>query len=194
MKLFGPTGLRELQLVLQRSAAGWPPRLPEQPIFYPVLNAPYAAQIARDWNTKSEHRVGYVTEFDVADDFASRYPRHIVGGAQHEELWVPAAELDEFNAHIRGPIRVTDAFFGEGFKGLIPSGGALRGQSATQQFETLIGQFDYSLQDFHGEVTQNREAVYLHFLFWSQLDFRASPPASPRSCRLSHVYGKMPAR
>ena len=45
----------------------FPPRLPEQPIFYPVLSEEYAMQIARDWNTKDERSgfVGYVLRFRV---------------------------------------------------------------------------------------------------------------------------------
>jgi len=33
----------------------------------------------------------------------------------HNELWVPAEELEEFNRNIVGEIRVVSAFFGEGF-------------------------------------------------------------------------------
>ncbi len=46
--LYRPTGEKEFALI---RASGWrefPLRLPEQPIFYPVLNEEYAAQIARD--------------------------------------------------------------------------------------------------------------------------------------------------
>ncbi len=61
MRLFRPVGLNELRLIFETEMTAFPPRLPEQPIFYPVLNAPYAIKIARDWNTKSEMRAGYVT-------------------------------------------------------------------------------------------------------------------------------------
>src|SRR4051794_34642116 len=100
MKLFRPTGLKEMQLVLQRDLCGWPPRLPEQPIFYPVLNIGYAEQIARDWNTKADSRVGYVTAFEIDDAYAARFRREVVGSSRHEEFWVPAELLDEFNAHL----------------------------------------------------------------------------------------------
>lgn len=46
-------------------ASGWrefPPRLPEQPIFYPVLNEEYAVQIAHDWNVPASG-AGFVTRF-----------------------------------------------------------------------------------------------------------------------------------
>jgi len=108
--LFRPVGLEELELI---KASGWkayPPRLPDQPIFYPVTNEGYAAQIARDWNTKTGSRHGYVTRFDVDEEYAARFDRKIVGGREHEELWVPAEELEEFNRNIVGPIEVTQTF------------------------------------------------------------------------------------
>lgn len=107
--LFRPVGPKELALI---EASGWrsfPPRLPEQPIFYPVMNEEYATQIARDWNVK-ESGSGYVTRFAVEADFVARYPVQVVGAAVHEELWVPAEELAEFNRHIVGPIEVVARF------------------------------------------------------------------------------------
>jgi len=107
--LFRPVGPKELELI---EASGWrefPPRLPEQPIFYPVTNEEYAAQIARNWNVK-ESGAGYVTRFEVAADFVQRYPVKTVGGQEHTELWVPAEELVEFNRHIVGPIEVIRTF------------------------------------------------------------------------------------
>ncbi len=50
--LFRPVGQNELNLIKESGYKAFPPRLPEQPIFYPVLNEEYATQIARDWNTK----------------------------------------------------------------------------------------------------------------------------------------------
>ncbi|MCX6602849.1 MAG: ADP-ribosylation/crystallin J1, partial [Acidobacteria bacterium] len=50
--LFRPTGEVELELIRAANWQAFPPRLPEQPIFYPVVNREYATQIARDWNTK----------------------------------------------------------------------------------------------------------------------------------------------
>lgn len=50
-ELFRPVGQEELNLIREGGFVAFPPRLPEQPIFYPVLNAEYAIQIARDWNT-----------------------------------------------------------------------------------------------------------------------------------------------
>lgn len=52
MELFRPVGAKELELIKQAGWRSFPPRLPEQPIFYPVLNARYAGEIAGRWNTK----------------------------------------------------------------------------------------------------------------------------------------------
>ena len=89
--------------------AGVPPRLPEQPIFYPVLNEEYATQIAKDWNVK-ESGSGFVTSFSVDAAFLTRYPIQTVGPAAHQELWVPAEDLDAFNQHIVGTIQVIAKF------------------------------------------------------------------------------------
>ena len=90
----------------------FPPRLPFQPIFYPVLNEEYAAQIARDWNTKDEAsgHVGYLTRFRVRAEFLNRYCIQTVGGSQHQEYWIPAEDIDAFNAAIVGPIEVVRSF------------------------------------------------------------------------------------
>jgi hypothetical protein len=74
MRLFRPVGLKELRLIFETEMTACPPRLPEQPIFHPVLNAPYVIKIARDWNTQNEMRAGYVTEFEVEDAYVSREP------------------------------------------------------------------------------------------------------------------------
>lgn len=83
----------------------WPPRLPDQPIFYPVLNEQYATKIARDWNVRGSG-AGYVTRFRVRKVFFDRYNVRQVGGRAILEYWIPAADLDEFNANIVGNIGV----------------------------------------------------------------------------------------
>jgi hypothetical protein len=158
----------------------FPPRLPEQPIFYPVLNASYAIKIARDWNTKSEMRAGYVTEFEVEDAYVSRFEPHIVGSREHEELWVPAEELAEFNSHIRGKIRVIEAYFGEGFTGYIPERFGLAGKNASEQFSSLAGSLEYSSFDFALESAANRLAIFLHFPYWTRYDFAQDGISSER--------------
>ncbi|MBF4997917.1 hypothetical protein IRT45_12220 [Nocardia sp. BSTN01] len=109
LSLWRPTGPGELALVEASGWTAWPPRLPDQPIFYPVLNEDYAIRIARDWNVAASG-VGYVTRFEIDADFAARYPVRQVGGQTILELWVPAEELEEFNRHIVGRIEVVHEF------------------------------------------------------------------------------------
>jgi hypothetical protein len=93
----------------------FPPRLPEQPIFYPVLTEDYATQIARDWNTRDERSAfaGYVLRFQVRTEFLRRYDVHVAGSIDHREYWIPAADLARFNEQIEGKIEVLSAFHGK---------------------------------------------------------------------------------
>lgn len=109
LTLWRPTGPSELSLVEASGFTRWPPRLPDQPIFYPVMNEEYATRIARDWNVKASG-VGYVTRFEVEAAFASRYDVQQAGGQTILELWIPAEELEEFNDHIVGLIEVVAEF------------------------------------------------------------------------------------
>lgn len=103
--LYRPTGPDELALVEAAGFRRWPPRLPEQPIFYPVTNERYAREIAIRWNIK-DSGVGYVTRFRVPKAFMDQYAVQKVGGAHHTEWWVPAEELDALNDAIVGTIDV----------------------------------------------------------------------------------------
>src|SRR5262249_55795266 len=76
--LYRPVGQAELDLIAATGHRRFPPRLPEQPIFYPVCNEEYAVQIASRWNT-AQGKVGYVTRFAVRSDFLAKYDVHIVG-------------------------------------------------------------------------------------------------------------------
>ena len=87
----------------------FPPRLPEQPIFYPVLTEDYAIKIARDWNVKASGS-GYVTRFEVLKSYLDAYDVQEAGGRAHLEYWIPAEEIDAFNAAIVGKIAVTREF------------------------------------------------------------------------------------
>lgn len=172
MRLYRPVGLNELLLIYESEMTAFPPRLPDQPIFYPVLNALYAIQIARQWNTQSNTFAGYVTQFDVADEYAARFERHIVGARQHEELWVPAEQLTKFNRHITGKITVIEAYFGERFRGYIAERFNLKGKDAVEQFLVLESAARHNvLMDLAGDVWMNHEAVFAHFPFWLQYDF-----------------------
>ncbi|ACB74332.1 hypothetical protein [Opitutus terrae] len=107
--LYRPVGPKELALIEASGFRSFPPRLPDQPIFYPVTNEDYAIQIARDWNVPASGS-GFVTRFQVESDFLKQYPPRVVGSKVHEELWIPAEALDEFNRHIIGLIEVTHRF------------------------------------------------------------------------------------
>lgn len=116
--LFRPVGQKELDLIKDSGNKRFPPRLEWQPIFYPVMNQAYAEQIAMEWNTKDEFSgyAGYVTAFDLPEDYLQQFPIQNVGGEIHNELWVPAEQLEEFNNHIVGEIRIIESFYGEKYK------------------------------------------------------------------------------
>jgi hypothetical protein len=111
-KLYRPVGQGELDLIAISGFKSFPPRLPEQPIFYPVLTKEYAEQIARDWNTKDERSgfVGYVLEFDVESEYLERFEIRKAGSSQHLKYWISAEKLEEFNRHIQGEIRIIAKF------------------------------------------------------------------------------------
>lgn len=87
----------------------FPPRLPEQPIFYPVLTEEYAVKIARDWNVPASGS-GFVTRFAVQTSYLASYAVQEAGGRAHLEYWIPAENLDAFNAAIVGKIEVVREF------------------------------------------------------------------------------------
>jgi hypothetical protein len=107
--LWRPTGPEELALVEASGWRRWPPRLPDQPIFYPVLNEDYAVRIARDWNVKASG-VGYVTRFDVRRAFLDEFDVQQAGGETILEYWIPAERLEELNDSIVGTIEVVQTF------------------------------------------------------------------------------------
>ena len=112
MTLYRPVGRKELELIRATGFRAFPPRLPSQPFFYPVLNEEYAVQIAHDWNTKDETSgfEGYVLQFKVKTEFLDQYDVQIAGTSKHREYWIPAAELEELNRNIVGPIEVIHEF------------------------------------------------------------------------------------
>jgi len=107
--LYRPVGPEELALIREGGMRAFPPRLADQPIFYPVLTEDYAVKIARDWNVPAS-RAGYVTRFAVLTALLDRYAVQEAGGAAHLEYWIPAEDLPEFNAAIVGPIEVIAEF------------------------------------------------------------------------------------
>jgi hypothetical protein len=107
--LYRPVNQQELDLIAASNWRSFPPRLPEQPIFYPVLNEEYAVQISRDWNVPY-YGVGYVVQFAVDAEYLGQFAVQNVGDPLHNELWVPAEQLAEFNEHIDGLIEVIAEF------------------------------------------------------------------------------------
>lgn len=114
--LWRPVGRAELELIERSGWTAFPPRLAHQPIFYPVANEAYAVQIARDWNTQdaASGYAGYVTRFRVRSGVLARWPMQVAGARAHQEHWVPAEEMDDFNGAIVGPIEVVAEFHGAG--------------------------------------------------------------------------------
>jgi len=109
--MFRPIGPRELQLLAAAGFRRWPPRLPDQPIFYPVTNERYASEIASRWNVRDDG-VGYVTRFLVRTSFVRRFEIQQVGTTHHTEWWIPAEALEELNDNIVGLIDVVSEFRG----------------------------------------------------------------------------------
>jgi len=116
--LWRPIGPAELQLIRSSGMREFPPRLPDQPIFYPVLSEDYAVKIARDWNVPASGS-GYVTRFEVRRDYLDAYEVQEAGGRAHLEYWIPADEMTAFNASIVGRIEVVRSF---GEAGTLPEG------------------------------------------------------------------------
>ena len=116
MRLYRPVGKNELALIEASGFSAFPERLPEQPIFYPVLNLEYARYIASNWNKPN----GYVTAFEINDDFISQYEVHTVGSHIHKEYWIPADELKEFNSNIVGKIYIIEKYYNTDELELLP--------------------------------------------------------------------------
>lgn len=166
--LFRPVGLSELELIFDSNCRRFPPRRPEQPFFYPVLNQAYADQIAREWNAPSPHSQfsGYVTEIRVSPTLVSRYETKIVGNSTHAELWIPAEQLAEFNEALLAPIEVTKAYFGQGFAGFMPQRFGLAMLDIDAQLVLLTKLMRESTMDFDLEIGANKKAIFLNFAYW----------------------------
>ncbi|HEV2890104.1 MAG TPA: hypothetical protein VGX28_06975 [Frankiaceae bacterium] len=107
--LWRPTNQAELDLVAASGWRAWPPRLPDQPIFYPVTSEAYATRIAREWNVPA-YGVGHVTRFAVRRDFLDAYDVHEAGGHALTEYWIPAEDLDALNAAVVGAIELVATY------------------------------------------------------------------------------------
>jgi hypothetical protein len=109
VEMLRPVGPKELELLQENGFTRWPPRLPEQPISYPVTNQKYAAEISEKWNTM-DFGYGAVTRFFVRSSFMAKYVVQQVGASYHTEWWVPAEDLESLNDNIVRFIEVVQEF------------------------------------------------------------------------------------
>ena len=112
LTLYRPVGKGEMELIRDSGFRKFPPRLPHQPLFYPVLSEEYAREIAEKWNVRDPQSgyVGYVTRFRVRAAFVAQFPVKQVGDSRHRELWIPAELLEELNQNIVGQIEIVAEF------------------------------------------------------------------------------------
>jgi hypothetical protein len=137
IQLYRPVGIKELELIIHSGFRKFPPRLSWQPIFYPVLHQSYAEHIAAEWNTADAFSgyCGIVTAFEIATEHYNRYTIQNVGDSTHNELWVPAEELETFNEHILDGIRIICVFFGPSF--VLPDNEIIRQELLKFKHDTL---------------------------------------------------------
>ena len=168
MLLYRPVGQKELELIFESGMLEFPVRLPEQPLFYPVINRVYAQQIARDWNTKEDTKVGYVTKFEINNEYIKSFEEKIVGSTEHKELWVPAEQVSEFNKQIIGSIEVVDVFFGEDYAGVMPSVGFSNVKNANEFLIQLKNVSEYNKMDFICFLSANKKPVFINYFYWEK--------------------------
>ncbi|MEZ4886032.1 MAG: hypothetical protein R3E32_14955 [Chitinophagales bacterium] len=170
-RLYRPIGLKELELILSANPHAYPPRLSWQPIFYPVLNFDYAAQIAHDWNTKDAGSgfCGFVTEFEISSAYLQQFEVQNVGGHEHNELWIPAEQLQEFNGQIVGEIKVTAAFYGKEYVGKIESSDRFNQMDAKDQYSYFLKEMENG-ENLQKLVQQEWIAVQANMGFWKQIE------------------------
>lgn len=174
--LYRPVGLFELERILDTGSRAFPPRLPEQPFFYPVLNSGYAEQIAREWNPPDERSgfAGFVTSFEVEADFLRAFDVKVVGASHHRELWIPAGELDAFNAHLTSFIQVGAVWYGPGYRGPSPRSDRLQGLSPREQLLVLNTLRRDDPEAFQALVHEDWRLVFCNQGLWRRLTSDAS--------------------
>jgi hypothetical protein len=107
--LWRPVGPAELKLIEESGMRAFPPRLPEQPIFYPVLSEDHAIRIARDWNVPAS---GAGVCHPLPGARGIHFPLHPAKSRCEAflEYWIPVGELPLLNAAIIGLIEVVAEF------------------------------------------------------------------------------------
>ncbi|HOM02117.1 MAG TPA: hypothetical protein PLH43_04740 [Acetivibrio sp.] len=168
MRLYRPVGLKELLKIIELEFKGFPPRLPEQPIFYPVLNMGYAEEIASKWNTEDpvSNFVGYVLEFDVENAYISKYKAETVGNKNHKELWIPAQDLETFNKNIIGFIRIVKAYYGDKYSGLDALPDEFNGRSLIEQFELIKSSYKNDKKAYTSMILTCKNVIITNYLYW----------------------------
>jgi len=163
--LYRPVGLRELEAVLEHGAF---PAPPGGLALFLVFNGRHAEEVAKEMNAgdPASGFAGFVTAWRSDARFLERYDAQIVGAAPHRALWVPAADLPAFNAHIRGGIHVISAFYGPDYAGPEPLPTMLNGLGPAEQLETLGRVLDHDGMDFLAEVSANWKVVAANYLLW----------------------------
>ncbi len=104
--LYRPVNKAELDLIISSDWTQFPPRLPDQPIFYPVLSLSYAKKI-NEWNVNA-YGEGFIVEFEIDNMYLviHHIDPHNVGGKDDNEFWIRADQLDSFNKNIVGKIKL----------------------------------------------------------------------------------------
>lgn len=171
--LYRPVGLTEMKLILDLNLVGFPPRLPEQPIFYPVLNRPYAEQIAKEWNTKDKFSgyVGFVTEFYVSSPFIDKFEEQVVGAGHHRELWIPAEEMNQLNNNILGPIQLVEVHYGSNYIGSAPELSMFEDKNPIEQFNIWKNIYESNTMDFHREIIEHWKYIFMNYQYWYDADY-----------------------
>ena len=54
--------------------------------------------------------MGYVLRFQVRKAFLDKYHIRVAGSSDHQEYWIPAADLDLLNDNVVGTIEVVEKF------------------------------------------------------------------------------------
>jgi len=105
-------GQAEFDLIRASGFRAFPPRSTQQPFFYPVTKEDYAIRIACNWNPKDPNSglVGYVLRVRANSTFLDTYEVHTVGDSRHQEYWIPAADIEEFNSNIVGLIEIISEY------------------------------------------------------------------------------------
>jgi len=172
--LYRPVGLHEMILILEADPHAFPPRKADQPYFYPVLTEDYAHQIARDWNTtdKASGYSGFVTRFDVAVDYLEQFEEKTVGESHHQELWVPAEQLSDFNKQIDGDIVVIATYYGDEYEGARHE---FRDFAADGMFKFLYELVLKNKHDFRAEMMLSRRAIYVNYPYWMTQSYDEIP-------------------